>query len=169
MIEVEDFEKLDRIHEIIQNLSKPSISADDTDVVAAVSALQCGVTNSRGVVAKSGKGEGDKYYLFCRRCFHELLREEIKKCPTCGNESLVTRAERHAELNGKAKVLKESYLNHVKRKEEWARYDSKACESGCRKKSASTNYERWSKWEPETSEDDEVVRIARTRAAGKSD
>ena len=163
MYEVESvLDELSKVHTILQTLSDPRKSVDDKDIVDAVSSLKasrsridCAPEIDSGV---HGKGDGQNYALFCRRCFREYASNDLTGCSNCGSPKLCSRADRQSELRGKVEVLKEAYLRHKNRKDLWYRYEEGSVNSG-RLQSGVTDYDRWSKWEPETSDDDEINQL----------
>ena len=149
-----DLDHLSQIHGIVKKLASPESSLDDPALIQALASVSSQVIPSHEAVIP-GKGEGNNYSLFCRKCFLEYKNASIERCTRCGNRELLTKNARHAELKGKVEVLRNAYESHKKRKDEWSRYrlDSRTKVAS---KQVSTDYERWRKWEPNTSEDDAV-------------
>lgn len=97
---------------------------------------------------KSGKGEGDNYLLFCKKCFREYNIEK-ETCAFCSTK-LITKKQRHNELQEKVSDLKDKKKSKAERKmkfENWVKTE-KLC-----KNNGFKNYEKWELYE--SSEDEE--------------
>ncbi|CEM30066.1 unnamed protein product [Vitrella brassicaformis CCMP3155] len=108
----------------------------------------------RRLYGREGKGEGDKYQWFCKRCFVEYEEDSLdghEQCRRCGRQ-LMSRAARHAELHAKVEQLKEDKAQHLSRKDRWLRWKKSQELLG---RGKSINYTKWDYWEPESDEDDQ--------------
>eukprot|EP00392_Amoebophrya_sp_AT5.2_P016929 g17238.t1 len=101
---------------------------------------------------RDGKGQGEDYLLFCKKCFTEFLTDSIEKCTRCGNTKLMTQAERKKELLFKLEEYKEEKAKHQVRKDKWTRWKKSQSLLG---KSKVVNYKSWEYWEPDSDAEDE--------------
>eukprot|EP00397_Hematodinium_sp_SG-2012_P011178 GEMP01011310.1.p1 GENE.GEMP01011310.1~~GEMP01011310.1.p1 ORF type:complete len:931 (+),score=227.39 GEMP01011310.1:143-2935(+) len=101
-------------------------------------------------MGRDGKGAGENYKMFCRRCHTEYVIE-ISICSRCQGP-LMPQEARRKELMGRVEELKVENANHARRKDKWIRWKKSQALIG---KSKCINYKAWEFWEPETDEEDE--------------
>ncbi|KAF4664574.1 hypothetical protein FOL47_005061 [Perkinsus chesapeaki] len=100
---------------------------------------------------RPGKGNGEGYMLFCKKCFTEYV-SHTDRCGRCGNEELTTREERLSELHSKARNLQRENAAHAWRKDKWERW---LRSRQLVPKSRVINYQKWEYWEPDSDTEDE--------------
>ncbi len=137
------------IHDQIKGLIDGSLTAEDIDKkrlryrdVAldkeAIKAKKEEEEKERIKNGSSGKGEGEEYQSFCKRCFIEYTLE-TPLCVHC-SEKTITRAERFAELMAKVEVIKKKRADKEKRKYKWDQWKKT---QAIYWKKTSTNYSKW--------------------------
>jgi len=101
-----------------------------------------------------GKGEGQRYKWWCKRCFVEYHIDLPEgKCTRCGKDDMMmSQQARRDELMGKLEVFKEEKAKHQWRKDKWNRWKKSQALLG---RSRNINYKAWEYWEPETDTEDE--------------
>lgn len=104
------------------------------------------------LMGRDGKGEGQNYRWWCKRCFVEYgIDLEDNKCSRCQGD-LMSQPDRRAELLGKCEVFREAKVKHQWRKDKWLRWKKSQTMLG---KSRYINYKAWEYWEPDTDTEDE--------------
>jgi len=104
------------------------------------------------LMGREGKGEGERYRWFCKRCFVEYgIDLDDNKCSRCSGE-LMSQPDRRAELMAKVDVFREAKVKHQWRKDKWLRWKKSQAMLG---KSKYINYKAWEYWEPDTESEDE--------------
>ena len=134
---------LANVIEIEEGVQK--IRASETDA-ASIRKLRDGVP---------GKGERNNYSMWCRQCFREFRDASVTRCSMCGNEQLICAADRHAELAHKVQLLKTKRSEKLVRQDRWHRFQSTR-NLVTSKALGNTDYARWSKWEPDSTDDESV-------------
>eukprot|EP00441_Pelagodinium_beii_P047349 CAMPEP_0197621836 /NCGR_PEP_ID=MMETSP1338-20131121/2275_1 /TAXON_ID=43686 ORGANISM="Pelagodinium beii, Strain RCC1491" /NCGR_SAMPLE_ID=MMETSP1338 /ASSEMBLY_ACC=CAM_ASM_000754 /LENGTH=1093 /DNA_ID=CAMNT_0043191385 /DNA_START=80 /DNA_END=3361 /DNA_ORIENTATION=- len=101
-----------------------------------------------------GKGEGERYKWWCKRCFVEYFIDLPEhQCTRCKkSDQMMTQQERRAELMDKVEVFKEDKARHQWRKDKWSRWKKS---QALLKRSRYINYKAWEYWEPDTDTEDE--------------
>jgi len=101
-----------------------------------------------------GKGEGDRYKWWCKRCFVEYFIDlPDNKCTRCGqSDQMMTQQARREQLLDKVEVFKEEKARHQWRKDKWNRWKKS---QALLKRSKYINYKAWEYWEPDTDTEDE--------------
>jgi len=101
-----------------------------------------------------GKGEGQNYKWWCKRCFVEYTVDlPENSCTRCKkSDQMMTQAQRREELMGKLEVFKEEKAKHHFRKDKWLRWKKS---QALLKRSKYINYKAWEFWEPDTDTEDE--------------
>ncbi|KAF4702886.1 hypothetical protein FOZ63_030885 [Perkinsus olseni] len=158
--DAEAFEKkVDEISSQINGLIKGTVTVDDVDrkiqhlhnadsVKAREAAEKAEALRKYG---RPGKGNGEGYVLFCKKCFTEYV-SEVESCGRCGNKKLMARKERLEGLHAKVENLQKENAAHAWRKDKWERWlKSRQLVP----KSKVINYQKWEYWEPETDTEEE--------------
>lgn len=101
-----------------------------------------------------GKGEGDRYKWWCKRCFIEYLIDLPRNaCTRCKqSDKMISQKERREELMSKLADYKETKNKHQCRKDKWLRWKKS---QALLKRSKYINYKAWEYWEPDTDTEDE--------------
>mmetsp|Transcript_13849 Transcript_13849/g.30537 ORF Transcript_13849/g.30537 Transcript_13849/m.30537 type:complete len:1088 (-) Transcript_13849:137-3400(-) len=103
---------------------------------------------------REGKGEGDRYKWWCKRCFVEYLIDlPNDTCTRCRqSDKMMTQEQRREELMGKLEDYKKTRASHQWRKDKWLRWKKSQALLG---RSRNINYKAWEYWEPDTETEDE--------------
>eukprot|EP00933_Yihiella_yeosuensis_P038890 TRINITY_DN32836_c0_g2_i1.p1 TRINITY_DN32836_c0_g2~~TRINITY_DN32836_c0_g2_i1.p1 ORF type:complete len:1121 (+),score=299.94 TRINITY_DN32836_c0_g2_i1:74-3364(+) len=101
-----------------------------------------------------GKGEGERYKWWCKRCFVEYYIDLPENtCTRCHqSDKMMTQQDRRAELMDKVEDFKVTKARHQWRKDKWVRWKKS---QAMLKRSRNTNYKAWEYWEPDTESEDE--------------
>lgn len=113
-----------------------------------------GRRNKFFLCGREGKGEGERYKWWCKRCFVEYLIDlPNNTCTRCKqSDKMMTQPERREELMGKLDTYKKTRVAHAWRKDKWLRWKKSQALLG---KSRNINYKAWEYWEPDTDTEDE--------------
>eukprot|EP00425_Heterocapsa_triquetra_P045235 CAMPEP_0195086172 /NCGR_PEP_ID=MMETSP0448-20130528/26371_1 /TAXON_ID=66468 /ORGANISM="Heterocapsa triquestra, Strain CCMP 448" /LENGTH=1109 /DNA_ID=CAMNT_0040119613 /DNA_START=1 /DNA_END=3330 /DNA_ORIENTATION=+ len=103
---------------------------------------------------REGKGEGQRYKWWCRRCFVEYMIElPGNRCTRCQqDDKMIKQEDRRAELMDKLDDYKSGRAKHQWRKDTWIRWKKSQALLG---RSRNINYKAWEYWEPDTDTEDE--------------
>lgn len=159
-------EKAGRLAELVARISHPDTSLEDlNDHAFGANAVFAQLTdqNTNGCTAntrafKRGSGISSDCVKWCSKCFTEFQSSDLGYCAICGSEALTSREERKVELEAKAQSLKQLYMKQQRDRDFWKRYQATR-EVVKSKHRGGTDYERWSAWAPDSSDDDEAVRL----------
>ena len=159
-------ENFGRVTELVARISQLNSSSEDlydhafdaNAVFTQLTDLKTNGCTANTRAYKRGSGISSDCVKWCSKCFTEFLSSELGYCAICGNEALTSREERKVELEAKAHSLKQLYMKQHRERDFWKRYQATREVVKSRHRGG-TDYERWSAWAPDSSDDDEAVRL----------